>query len=100
MPAMPTFTPESNCKWASVAGWLPMFGMTGVIAYLQLKKRDWIKKLICLLILFAFVPVLNSMFQMLNSSIYYTRWYYMFVLILVLATIRAVEDKRTNAQDG
>ena len=34
MPAMPTFTPESNCKWASVAGWLPLFGMTGVIAYL------------------------------------------------------------------
>ena len=96
MPAMPTFTPESNCKWASVAGWLPMFGMTGVIAYLQLKKRDWIKKLICLLILFAFVPVLNSMFQMLNSSIYYTRWYYMLVLIFVLATIRAVEEKRTN----
>lgn len=96
MPAMPTFTPESNCKWASVAGWLPLFGMTGVIAYLQLKKRDWIKKLICLLILFAFVPVLNSMFQMLNSSIYYTRWYYMLVLIFVLATVRAVENKRTN----
>ena len=96
MPAMPTFTPESNCKWASVAGWLPLFGMTGVIAYLQLKKRDWIKKLICLLILFAMVPVLNSMFQMLNTSIYYARWYYMLVLLFVLATVRAVENRRTN----
>ena len=72
MPAFPIFTPDSNCKWASVAGWLPLFGMTGVIAYLQIRKRTWIKKLILLLILFAFVPVLNSAFQMFNSSIFYT----------------------------
>ena len=71
MPAFPVFTPDSNCKWASVAGWLPLFGMTGVIAFLQTRKRDWLKKLIVLLILFAFVPVLNSMFQLMNSSIYY-----------------------------
>lgn len=93
LPAMPVFTPESDCKWASVAGWLPLFGMTGVIAFLQLKKRDWLKKLITLLMLFAMVPVLNSMFQMMNSSIYYARWFYMLVLMFSLATIRAVEDK-------
>ena len=96
MPAFPTFTPDSNCKWASVAGWLPLFGMTGVIAYLQLRKRDWLKKLIVLLMLFAFVPVLNSMFQLMNSSIYYARWFYMFVLMFVLATIRAIEDKSVD----
>ncbi len=96
MPAMPTFTPDSNCKWASVAGWLPLFGMTGAIAYLQLRKRDWLKKLICLLILFAMVPALNSMFQLLNISIFYARWYYMLVLMFVLATVRAVEDRRSD----
>ena len=96
MPAFPIFTPDSNCKWASVAGWLPLFGMTGVIAYLQLKKRDWIKKLILLLALFAFVPVLNSMFQLMNSSIYYARWFYMIVLVFVLATIKALEDKSAD----
>ena len=91
IPAMPTFTPESNCKWASVAGWLPLFGMTGVIAYFQLQKRTWLKKLIWLLILFAAVPALNSMFQLLNISIFYTRWFYMPVLLFTLATLRAVE---------
>ncbi len=96
MPAFPVFTPDSNCKWASVAGWLPFVGMTGVIAYLQLKKRDWLKKLITLLILFAFIPVLNSMFQLMNSSIYYARWFYMLVLLFALATIRAMEDKEAN----
>ena len=93
IPALPTFTPESNCKWASVAGWLPLFGMTGVIAYLQLRKRTWLKKLMWLLILFAAVPALNSMFQILNISIFYTRWFYMPVLLFTLATLRAVEEK-------
>lgn len=96
MPAFPVFTPDSNCKWASVAGWLPLFGMTGVIAFLQSAKRDWLKKLITLLILFALVPVLNSMFQLMNSSIYYARWFYMLVLMFTLATIRALEDKQTE----
>lgn len=92
MPAIPVFTPESDCKWASVAGWLPMFGVTGLIAFLQMKKRDWLKRIITLLILFAMVPVLNSMFQMLNSSIFYARWFYIPVLMFSLATIRAIED--------
>ncbi len=96
LPALPVFTPESNCKWASVAGWLPLFGVTGLIGFLQLKKRDWLKKLIVLLMLFAMVPVLNSLFQMLNSSIYYARWFYMLVLLFVLASMRAVEDSETD----
>lgn len=96
MPAFPVFTPESNCKWASVAGWLPLFGMTGVIAFLQLNGKNWIKRMILLLGLFAFVPVLNSMFQMLNSSIFYARWYYMLVLMLVLATVKALENRGTD----
>ena len=93
VPALPTFTPESNCKWASVAGWLPLFGMTGVIAYLQLHKKSWLKKLILLLVLFAAVPALHSMFQLLNVSIFYTRWFYMPVLMFVLATMRSVENR-------
>ncbi len=96
IPALPVFTPDSNCKWASVAGWLPLFGMTGVIAYLQRKQRDWLKKLILLLMLFAMVPVLNSMFQMLNTSIYYARWFYMLVLVFILATLRAAEDNEAD----
>ena len=96
MPATPVFTPESNCKWASVAGWLPLLSVTGVVAYLQLKKRDWLKKLIALLILFAMIPVLNSMFQLMNSSIYYARWFYMPVLMFALASVKALEDEEAN----
>lgn len=95
-PAFPVFTPDSNCKWASVAGWIPLAGMTGVIGYMQLRKRSWLKKLITLLILFALIPVLNSMFQLFNSSIYYARWFYMLVLMLVLATVKAFENEEVD----
>lgn len=33
---------------------------------------------------------------MLNSSIYYARWYYMLVLMLTLATIRAFESHQSD----
>lgn len=96
MAAEPNFAPDVNADWASVSGWLPLVGMTGVIGYLQLKKRDWIKKLILILTICALIPVLNSMFQLLNSSIFYARWYYAFVLILALATIKSFEDSEIN----
>lgn len=96
LPAQPNFAPGVECNWASVSGWLPLCGMTGVIAYLQLKKRDWLKKLITLLILFALVPVLNSMFQLFNMSIYYARWFYMFILMLTLATVLALKNNKAD----
>lgn len=95
-PAFPVFTPNSNCKWASVAGFIPLFGMVGVIAFLQSNKKSFLKLILIILTIFAFVPVLNSLFQMLNSSIYYARWYYMIVLMMVLATLKALEDKEAN----
>ncbi len=94
--AQPNFTPSAGCNWASVSGWLPLLSMTGVIGYMQLKKRDWLKKLILLLIVMALVPVLNSVFQMLNSSIYYARWFYMLILMFTLATVRALENSETD----
>ena len=94
--AQPNFTPNVEANWASVSGWLPLVGMTGVIGYLQLRKRGWLKKLIVLLALCALVPLLNCMFQMLNASIYYARWYYMFTLMLALATVKALEDSEVD----
>ena len=96
MPAFPVFTPGSNCRWASVAAWLPLVGMTGVIAYFQVCRKSWLKKLLAVLAVFACVPVLNSMFQLMNSSIYYARWFYMGVLMLVLATIKAFQNRKTD----
>ncbi len=95
LPARPNFTPESESKWASLGAWLPLFGMTGVIGWLQLRRKHWLKKMLWILFLMAMVPFLNSSFQMLNSA-YYARWYYMLTLMMALATVMALENERTD----
>ena len=91
IPARPNFTPDSNAKWASLGAWLPLFSMSGVIAWLQTQKRDWLKRLLIILFFMAMVPILNSAFQLFNSS-YYARWFYMLTLMMSLATVRSLES--------
>lgn len=95
LPARPNFTPESESKWASLGAWLPLFSMTGVIGWLQLRRRHWLKKMLWILFIMAMVPFLNSAFQLFNSA-YYARWYYMLTLMMALATVMALENERTN----
>ena len=90
IPARPNFTPNSEAKWASLGAWLPLFSMTGVFAFLQNRRRHWLKKLLGILFVMAMVPILNSAFQLFNSS-YYARWFYMLVLMMCLATLLALE---------
>ena len=93
LPAYPTFTPDSNTRWGSLAGWLPLFSLTGVMAFMTRKNKHWLKKLIPLLAVFAFIPILNGIFQFFNTQ-YYARWMYMLVLVMCLATVMALEDTK------
>ncbi len=95
LPARPNFFPDMGFKWASLGAWLPLFGMTGVIALFQTKRKNWVKNLIFLLCFMALVPMLNSLFFLLNSS-YYARWYYMLVLMMCLGTVLAIDDEKTD----
>ena len=92
MPAYANFTPDSNAKWASVAGWLPLFSMVGVFAFKNLKTQKWLRKFIPILFITALVPIFNCSFQLFNSS-YYARWYYMLTLMLSLATILCLDSE-------
>lgn len=91
IPARANFTPDSNAKWGSVAAWLPLFSMTGVLGWMSIRKKHWLKKLLGILFLMAFVPFLNAAFQMFNAS-YYARWFYMLTLVMALATILALDN--------
>jgi uncharacterized membrane protein YfhO len=95
MPARPNFFPDSASKWASVSAYLPLFSLSAVIAYFRSKKARWIKILLGSCGVIAFVPVLNSIFQLFNSQ-YYARWFYMPILILALASVLALEDTDLN----
>lgn len=95
IPARPVFFPGADVKWSSLGGWLPLFGMTGVIAWLQAKKGSWLRRVICIMIFMALVPILNSAFYMFNSA-YYARWFYMPILMMCVATAMALEDRSIN----
>ncbi len=93
--ARPNFTPDSNSNWASIAAWLPLVGMTGVIGFLQTTGKHWLKKIIPLLFLIALVPIFNAMFQGFNMN-YYARWFYILELMMIFATLKAFENKRVD----
>lgn len=79
-------------KNASLAAYIPLFGISGVIAYFlqNKKKKNWQKILITVCAVIAVVPVFNAAFSMFNSS-YYARWFYMPILIMCLMTAEAAE---------
>ena len=91
LPARPNFFPDVGAKWSSLSAWLPMLGPVGVMTYFSLKKRDWLKTILGICIVIALIPGLNSIFILLNHS-YYARWFYMPILLMSLASIRAIEQ--------
>ena len=99
LPARPNFTPDSNAKWGSIAAYLPVFGMIGVIAWVKSKEGHWLKRLFITLMFFAFIPILNSSFMLFNST-YYARWFYMLTLMTSLMTVLAFNRRAVNLKSG
>ncbi len=99
IPAHPVFVPNMGVKWSSIAAWLPVVGMSCGIGYCASKKGSWLKRVLIVCLLMAFVPFLNSSFYAFNGS-YYARWYYMPVLMLCLASAFCFEDDSINWEKG
>lgn len=84
---------------ASVSLFLPLFSASGVIAFFfcktkqepALRRAHFIKLLLILCGIFALIPVLNASFSAFNAA-YYTRWFYMPMLIMSAATAIAIEN--------
>ncbi len=90
------YNSEYYSSWQSINCWLPLFSMAGVFAVMFNKRRNkWIRVLYGVCALFAFVPVLNSAFQLFTDSSY-LRWYFMLLLIMSLGCMLALEDPATN----
>lgn len=90
---------EANAKWSSVALYLPLFGMAGVIAFIKGAKKHWARVLLAVCLLMAFVPGLNAAFTLFNDN-YYTRWFYMPELICCMATAYALEHEDFDINFG
>ncbi len=75
--------------YTSTGLWLPMVGLSLVIAYVW-KKRDWISGLIVILTLLSFSPTLSAGFGLFSSD--YKRWWFMLALLMAMASVRVLED--------
>ena len=98
-PAAPNLFFSDYEKWASIGGYFPLFSMAGVIAFMHSKRKHWATKLSFALIFFAFIPVLNSLFQAMNFY-YYARWFYMPILIFAMMTAVSLDDENADVDFG
>ncbi len=90
---------EANAKWSSVALYLPLFSMAGVIAFAKGAKKHWARALLGVCLVMSFIPGLNAAFTLFNDN-YYTRWYYMPTLICCLATVYTLEHEEFDLNFG
>jgi len=91
IPARTYMFPEADAKWSSIALYLPLFSVAGALAFMRSKGSRWVKALMAVCVIFAFIPGLNASFTMFNNNCY-MRWFYMPELIICLATVHAVEN--------
>ncbi len=89
----------SGSRWSSQAMYIPVFGMAGAAAYISANRKNSFSKLFIILILIAFIPVLNGLFSM-GSSIYYARWMFTATLIICMMTACALENEPTHFKTG
>ena len=79
-------------EWSSCAAYLPMVGMVLVLAFVIIKKKSWLSKMLVMSALIAFVPVLSSVFYLFNAMVY-QRWFYMPILLMSLASAIVIEER-------
>ncbi len=89
-PYLPNLFTDGVIKWTSMSAYLPIFSVAGVVAYFRKKGSSSIKIVLVICLIMALVPILNSAFYTFNSS-YYARWFYMPLLLMALATGKAIE---------
>lgn len=81
----------------SNAAFLPFFGAVFLFIVLKKKSDKWYYKLIRFLFILTVIPFGNGVFSFF-TNMSYTRWYYAFVLISVLASIKILEEKPQKSE--
>lgn len=71
--------------------YLPFVGIILYIAYMWKNKKSWISILLFTCFIFMIIPILNSSFFAFTTA-YYARWFYMPILIMSLASAKAIEE--------
>ncbi len=91
IPYSPAVFGDAITKWTSMSAFVAFGGMFGFFVFSKYRRNSAFYKTFVVCIVFAFVPVLNSMFYRFNSS-YYARWYYMPLLMLAAMNMQSFEE--------
>lgn len=76
---------------------LPFFGAVFLFVAVRRKSNKWYYKLIKLLLIITIIPFGNGLFSFF-TNMSYTRWWYAFVLMGTLASIKILEEKPTEEE--
>ena len=95
-----TLFTSDQIRNSSLSLFIPCFAVSGAIAFLRSRRKDWRRNILLSCLVIAFVPILNSAFALFNSE-YYARWFYMPILFISMVTVQELEDKdRENLMAG
>ena len=84
---------ENN--FSSCNAYLPMVGLILVIAFVSIRKRHWLTRMLKFCLVCAVVPFFNAAYSLFAGL--YCRWYYMGILMMALASAMVIE--RWNAEN-
>ena len=105
IPARSSMFESADAKWSSVALFLPLFSLSGVIALVKgasteaSRRMKWLRILLPACFVITMIPGLNSSFVLFNYS-FYTRWWYMPELLCALATVYVLEHEEFDLRFG
>ncbi|MBR4910568.1 MAG: YfhO family protein [Clostridia bacterium] len=100
----PPASPQKPLFGASVSSdtlalWIPLFGIAGVLGYLNSRKGGWLKAITAAGVLILLIPVLNGVFSAFGSG-FSARWLYMPILLFALMTAVSCEDPAADLGRG
>ncbi|SFN78137.1 membrane protein YfhO [Pseudobutyrivibrio sp. UC1225] len=84
----------SEQNFSSHGMYMPLLGLVLVIVYV-IRKRDWLSRIIVFCTIASFIPLLSDLFYLYSAA--QMRWWYMFSLMVALASIRMLEDPDVQA---
>lgn len=84
----------SEQNFSSHGMYMPMLGLVLVIGYV-IKKRDWLSRIILFCTVASFIPLLSDLFYLYSAA--QMRWWYMFTLMVVLASVKMLEEPDVQA---
>lgn len=82
----------NNTNWSACEMWIPFFGILLACVYIIKNRKDYLSVLVITLLIFMFIPLLNSSFTMFNTQ-YYARWFFIPSIFIAIMTIKVLDDR-------